>query len=210
MTQWACRSTADVVTELLAALGRPAGRAAVLAIDGRSAGGKSTFAERVAAAVPGAVVVHTDDVAWWESFFGWDHLMAAGVLEPARRGEPVRYRPPAWDNRERPGAIEIPAGAPLVVVEGVGAGRRSLTGLVDAVVWVQSDAAEARRRGIARDGGDRRAAEFWDEWDAEELPFLAADRPWERAIMVVCGTPHLTEFASVAATKVLVATPDRL
>jgi hypothetical protein len=208
ISSWAVRPLGDVVAELVLALGEPVGRPAVLAVDGRSAGGKSTFAARVAAAVAGAVVVHTDDVAWWESFFGWDHLITAGVLEPARRGGPVRYRPPAWDSRARAGAIEVPAGTRLLVVEGVGAGRRSLSGLVDAMVWVQSDGLEARRRGIERDGGDRGAADFWDEWDAQERPFLAQDRPWERAHLIVCGTPELAWPAPIDPGTVLVAAPE--
>jgi hypothetical protein len=116
----------------------------------------------------------------------------------------VSYRPPAWDTRDRPGAIEVPAGTPLVVVEGVGAGRRSLGGLVDAGVWVQSDAAEARRRGIERDGGDQGAVDFWEQWNAEEIPFPAQDRPWERVRMIVCGTPELTGVARTDPTDVLV------
>ncbi len=201
---WVPRPLADVVTHLLTVVGAPSGRPAILAVDGRSGSGKSTFAERVTAAVPGAVVVHTDDVAWWESFFGWDHLMASGVLEPARRGEGVRFRPPAWEERGREGAIEVPDGARLVVVEGDGASRRSLAHLLDGAVWVQSDADDARRRGIERDGGTQEAADFWDEWDAEEVPFFDADRPWERADLVVCGTPHLTGVAHDAVTEVLV------
>lgn len=38
----------------------------------------------------------------------------------------------------------------------------------------------------------RAAESFWDEWEAEESPFLAADRPWERADAILCGTPELT------------------
>jgi hypothetical protein len=201
---WRACPLVDVVAELLAALGRPTTRPAVLAVDGRSASGKSTLAARLAAAVPGSSVVHTDDVAWWESFFGWDHLMAAGVLEPLWRGEAVRYRPPAWDARERDGAIEVPAGSPLVIVEGVGASRRSLLPLLDGAVWVQSDLHEARRRGIERDLAHGGTEEFWDEWDREELPFLAEDRPWERAVQVLCGTPELLDVPHDPDVEVVV------
>jgi hypothetical protein len=172
-------------------------RPVIVAVDGRQGSGKTTVAERLAAAVTGGVVVHTDDLAWWESFFAWDHLMATGVLLPLRRGEDVAYRPPAWNARARPGAVEVPASAPLVVVEGVGSSRRSLTPLLDAAVWVQADHVEATRRGIERDGGTPEAAAFWHEWAAEEEPFLAADRPWERAAATVCGTPGLLDPLTV-------------
>ncbi len=190
-------------------VGSPEGRPPVLAVDGRSGGGKSSFADRFAAAVPGTAVVHTDDVAWWESYFGWEQLMASGVLEPARRGEPVRFRPPAWEARGREGAIEVPRGTRLVVVEGDGASRRALTHLLDGAVWVQSDVADARRRGIERDGGTRDAAEFWDSWESEEVPFFEADRPWERADLVVCGTPYLAGVEYDPATEMLVGCPLR-
>jgi hypothetical protein len=81
------------------------------------------------------------------------------VLQPIRTGQPVGYRPPGWE----------------------------FAHLLDAVVWVQSDYAEAERRGIARDvasgvNGDRvAAAAFWHSWMAEELRFLEHQRPWERA-----------------------------
>ncbi len=90
----------------------------------------------------------------------------------------------------------MPVGRELLIVEGVGAGRRELTTLLDAVVWVQSDYEEAERRGIARDvaqgvnGDQEETVAFWHEWMAEELDFLARQRPWERACAVVAGTPH--------------------
>lgn len=183
----------------------------VVAVDGRSGSGKSTFAERLRASVAGSEVVHTDDVAWWESFFGWDDLLVEGVLVPASRGEVVRYRPPAWDRRGREGAIAVQAGVPVLVVEGVGASRQSLGPWLHASVWVQSDLGEARRRGVDRDGGTAEAEAFWDEWANEELQFLAEDRPWERARFVVCGTPHLVAVAYDHETEVLVAdAPDDL
>jgi energy-coupling factor transporter ATP-binding protein EcfA2 len=172
------------------------GRPRIVAVDGRGGSGKSTLAAQLHAAVPESVVVHTDDVAWHHSFFDWTDLLARDVLEPLRRGEAVRYRPPGWQAKGRPGAIEVLAGLELVLVEGVGAGRRELAHLLDAVVWVQSDAAEAERRGIARDaaagahGDSEGATRFWHEWMSQELPFVAAQRPWERATVIARAPPR--------------------
>jgi hypothetical protein len=172
-------------------VGAPAGRPPVLAVDGRSSGGKTTLAGRLAAAVPGAVVVHTDDVAWWHAAFDWVDLLVDGVLAPVRHGAAVSYRPPKWDERGRPGAIEVPAGASLVVIEGVGAGRRELTGLIDGVVWVQTDPEETTRRDAVRVAAGEITPSNYAAWMAEEAPFVAAQRAWERAFVTVCGSPTL-------------------
>ena len=172
-------------------VGTPAGRPPVLAVDGRSSGGKTTLAGRLAAEVPGAVVVHTDDVAWWHAAFDWVDLLIDGVLAPVRRGTAVSYRPPKWDERGRPGAIEVPSGASLVVVEGVGAGRRELISLVDGVVWVQTDPDEAARRDAVRVAAGEITPSNYAAWMAEEAPFVAAQRAWERAFVTVCGSPTL-------------------
>jgi energy-coupling factor transporter ATP-binding protein EcfA2 len=169
----------------------PGARPGVLAVDGRSASGKSTLAAALSRAVPGSVVVHTDDLAWHQSFFDWAGLLVDGVLVPVHAAQEVRYRPPAWEERSREGAIAVPSGCPLVIVEGCGAARRELTPWTDVAVWVQSDTAKAKTRGLVRDGGSAEAEAFWTEWMAEELPFFAQDRPWERADMVVSGMPEL-------------------
>jgi hypothetical protein len=70
---------------------------------------------------------------------------------------------------------------------------------------VQSDVDQAKRRCTARDGGDAAAEAFWREWMDEERPFLARERPWERADVVVVnvdrhdgigGTVTATEWRS--------------
>jgi hypothetical protein len=100
--------------------------------------------QHVSGRIPGAAIVHTDNVAWYECAFNWVGLLTSGVLEPVRRGEAVAFCPPAWDARSREGAIEVPAGIALLLVEGVGSGRRSLAPLLDAVVYVQRDAEVSR------------------------------------------------------------------
>ncbi|MEU8244248.1 hypothetical protein AB0C07_38840 [Actinoplanes missouriensis] len=93
--RWRDRSWDDFVAAVLAAGGTPAGRPLLIAVDGRGGSGKTTLAGRLAERIPGSAVVHTDDVAWWHSRFGWADLMTAGVLEPLRAGAAVRLRPPA-------------------------------------------------------------------------------------------------------------------
>lgn len=160
----------------------------VLLVDGRSGGGKTTFAERAARLLEGAVV-HSDDLAWNHDAVAWDELAVTHVLEPWRRGEAIDFHPPAWVTHGRDGAVAVPEGVRVLVLEGVGAGRASLAAHADAVVWVQSDRLEARARGLRRDvelgRTPEEAEQFWDGWMGAEEPFLAADRPWERASLVV-------------------------
>lgn len=187
---WVATKLADLVAGLPPAAGRPT----LVGVDGRSASGKSTLADRLVAEVVGAVVVHTDDLAWWEPMFEWGHLLLDDVLGPLRAGHDVSFTPPAWSQRGRPGSIDVPASAPLVLIEGVGAGQEGVRELLDALIWVQSDFGQAERRGLERDiaagtNGDEAASiEFWHEWMAHERKFLAADRPWERADWVVAGS----------------------
>jgi hypothetical protein len=114
----------------------------------------------------------------------------------------VAYRPPAWDARDRPGAVTVPAGVTMLVVEGVGSSRPALAHLLDASVWVQSDLAELDRRNAVRVGAGEMSPAGFDSWMPEELPFLAADRPWERTGLVVTDTrslPHDPDIELVVA-----------
>jgi hypothetical protein len=193
---WRVESLAAFTGALVQSAGSPAGRPRVVAVDGRGGGGKSTLAARLSALLAGSVVVHTDDVAWWHSRFGWDDLMVEGILLPLHAGRDVHYQPLGWAPRGRTGYIDVPAGAPTVIIEGVGASRREVTGLIDAAVWVQSDFDQAQSRGVQRDVlrdglAPDVALRGWQEWQDEEVPFLVADRPWERAGFVVAGTPEL-------------------
>ena len=135
------------------------GRPAVLAIDGRSNNGKTTLAARISELVPGSVVIHTDDIAWAHSRFGWADLLIDGILVPVHHGRAVSYRPPRWDEHGREGSIEVPAGCPLLIIEGDGAGRREVAHLIDTVIWVQADEREAGRRTAAR-AANRPAADL--------------------------------------------------
>jgi uridine kinase len=200
----------DFAHSLLAARDPPL-RPRILAVDGRSGSGKTTLADRLCQLLPGVAVVHTDDVAWNHSRFGWDDLMLAGILEPLHAGRDVHYQPPAWQPHGRSGCIDVSADTSTVVIEGVGASRRQVAHLIDVAIWVQSDFAGAKRRGLRRDmvdhGFDEAAAlQNWDDWAAEEVPFLVQDRPWQRADVIAATAPVL---AHDPQTEVVIAPPLR-
>jgi hypothetical protein len=203
---------AEPLSTVIEALTRPGpgrvvcGRPVVLAVDGRSNGGKTTLAARIGEAVPGSAVVHTDDIAWAHSRFGWADLLIEGILAPAHQGRAVSYRPPRWAEHGREGSIEVPADCPLLVIEGDGAGRREVADLIDALIWVQSDEREAERRVLTRIGKPNEAPTLWHhrEWMTEEIPSNAAQRAWERADVIVCGTP---EIPWDPVTEIVVAPP---
>jgi hypothetical protein len=149
---------------------------------------------------------NTDDIAWWHSRFGWDDLLIGGILAPARAGQPMSYRPPQWEERQRPGAIEVPADCSLLIIEGVGAARRESAHLTEAAIWVQSDEQETEQRNLARVGqpGGPATVQHLRDWMAEEIPFLAGQRPWEHADLIACGTPRITNDPG---TDLVVAPP---
>ncbi len=169
----------------------------VIAVDGRSGAGKSTFAKRLATAAQGAgksaVCLEADDVMWWEPMWQWAPVADRGIFGPLSAGEDIDFVPPQWGLRGRQGSIGVPVGTEVVIWEGVGASQLALARYLDYVIWVQSDCRTARRLGLARDtaagvnGGTDEAEAFWDQWSESEQIFLETDRPWDRADRVVLG-----------------------
>jgi hypothetical protein len=175
----------------------------LVAVDGRGSGGKTSLSARLAATIPGTVVVHTDDIAWNHAVLAWDDLLVEGILKPVRAGRAVSYRPPQWDLRERAGSIDVPADCPLLIVEGVGSGRRSLADHYDAVIWVESPAALTEERNGARVAAGETTPENYELWMAEENPFVEEQRTWERADLVVAGYPvvHADQITEVVISR---------
>ena len=163
----------------------------IVAVDGRSGGGKSTLAAQLQRHIANAVIIHTDDVAWHHSFFDWCDLLIDGVLRPARANRKVDFRPPAWVRRGRQGSISVGEACEVIILEGVGASRREIWPWLTASIWIQSDMDAAERRGLARDGDTAEAQRFWREWMREENAFLELQQPWLRAAAIVNGTPSM-------------------
>jgi uridine kinase len=149
----------------------------LVGVDGHAGSGKSTFAGQLAGALGGAPVLHLDDIASHEELFDWTERLLDQVIEPLRRGATAHYAPYDWRARRFGPARPLPP-APVVLVEGVGAGRRALRPFLAHLLWMELPREQSWARGRSRDGEEQR--EFWDGWVPAERRHFADDpsRPY--------------------------------
>lgn len=157
-----------------------------IGVDGKGAAGKTTLAERIAAALPGAVVVHIDDFAR-PDVQGWERArFVAQVLEPLLAGRSARYQ--RWDWGSNTGAEwhEIAVGHP-VVVEGVSSTDVRLGVPWDFTIWVEVSREARLARALERDGPD--LLDRWlTDWMPSEDAYEAEQRPQDRVDLIVDGS----------------------
>lgn len=157
----------------------------LIAVDGHAGSGKSTFAGRLAAALDGAPVLHLDDIASHERLFDWTDRLMTQVIEPLSRGEAGAYLPYDWNARAFGPARPLPP-APVILLEGVGAGRRALRPFLAELLWMELPREESWARGRRRDGAAQR--EFWDGWVEAERAHFATDPTRPHAGLLVRQT----------------------
>ncbi|MFH9588858.1 uridine kinase [Streptomyces luteogriseus] len=144
----------------------------LVGVDGHAGSGKSTFAERLAAALDGAPVLRLDDIASHDALFDWTGRLLDQLIEPLSHGRTAHYARYDWRAR-RFGSPRPLAPAPVILVEGVGAGRRALRPHLALLLWMDLPREEAWERGRSRDGAEQR--EFWDGWVPAERRHFADD-----------------------------------
>ncbi|MCW2868634.1 MAG: 4-amino-4-deoxy-L-arabinose transferase [Marmoricola sp.] len=172
------------VVERLAARPATLGKGRLLCVDGPAGSGKTTLAAAVAALVPDAQVVHTDDL-----LPGWSGLpllsgRLEGLLRPLGRGGPGTFRRWDWTASDWAGTVTVPPG-PLLVLEGVGSGAAAYADLRTLLVWVEAPHDLRMRRGLERDGDA--FAPHWQRWAEAEAELFARERTRDRADLVVDG-----------------------
>ncbi|MFJ4688546.1 uridine kinase [Streptomyces sp. NPDC088789] len=166
----------------LSALPPSCGPVRLIGVDGYAGSGKTTLAARLAAALGGASVLHLDDIASHAELFGWTDRLLEQVIAPLARGEDARYAPYDWRARAFGAPRTLPA-APVVIVEGVGAGRRALRPWLARLLWMDVPREEAWARGRSRDGAEQR--DFWAGWVEAERRHFAEDpsRPFAEQLV---------------------------
>ncbi|MFF5568925.1 hypothetical protein ACFY7Z_22985 [Streptomyces sp. NPDC012623] len=174
----------DLTTSAAALRAAPpsCGPVRLVAVDGHAGSGKSTFADRLAAALDGAPVLRLDDLASHRHLFAWTERLTEQVVEPLSRGATAHFRAYDWTARRFDAPRTLPP-APVVVVEGVGAGRRALRPYLARLFWMDRGAEESWRRGRRRDGPAQSG--FWDGWTVAETRHFEVDpsRPFADALV---------------------------
>ncbi|WP_326726274.1 MULTISPECIES: hypothetical protein [unclassified Streptomyces] len=174
------------LASLLRRLPPSCGPVRLIGVDGHAGSGKTTFAARLATELGGAPVLHLDDIATHEELFAWDGRLLREVIEPLRHGETARYAPYDWTARSFGPVRELPP-APVIILEGVGAGRRALRPYLARLLWMELPHGEAWTRGRRRDGEAQ--GEFWDGWVSAERRHFAEDpsRPFADLLARQCS-----------------------
>ncbi|MGH8914008.1 MAG: uridine kinase family protein [Acidimicrobiia bacterium] len=179
-------------------LARDRGRPLLVAIDGRTAAGKSTLAAKVAAQV-GAVVIDGDDFYAGGTAAEWDAMSAAEkvdhcidwrrqrpVLEALSRGERAAWFEYDWDADDGRLAEKatICEPAPIIILEGAYSARPEMADMFDLRVLVDAPADLRRERLIRREGKDYQ--EDWNaRWDEAEQWYFAEVMPPEEFDLVL-------------------------
>ncbi|MFI1163946.1 uridine kinase [Streptomyces sp. NPDC020801] len=171
----------------------------LVGIDGHAGSGKSTFAGQLAEALDGAPVLHLDDIASHQEPFTWDGRLLTEVIEPLTRGATAHYSPYDWRTRRFGGARALPP-APVILIEGVGAGRRALRPHLALLLWMELPHTAAWARGRSRDGEEQR--EFWDGWVEGERRHFTEDPSRPFADLLVRQLPEGYEVLSGPAGTV--------
>jgi len=175
------KSVVDPVAAVVGALDGKDGTRWI-GVDGKGATGKTRLADRIAAALPGSVVVHVDDFAR-PDVRGWERdRFIRQVVKPLLAGRPGRYQ--RWDFDRNVGVEwhTVPSGVP-VVVEGVSATDERLGIPWDFTIWVEVPYRVRLARALERDGPER--MDLWlTDWMPSEDAYEAAQRPQDRVNLV--------------------------
>ncbi len=156
-----------------------------IGVDGFGGAGKTTFAERIAAAVPRATVVHVDDFARpWIAEWDYDRFRT-DVVAPIVAGRTARYQRYDWPTETLAEWHDLEPGR-VIVSEGVSSTRPE-TGVPWALtIWVEAPREVRLQRALDRDGPDL-MARWLDDWLPSEQAWAQRARPLEWIDLVIPG-----------------------
>lgn len=187
ITDWDQVSLPNLVEKITSKSPKP-----LILIDGAAGSGKTTLAKILAERLQANLVL-TDELCWNADPVQWDGEMLDNIILPWQAGNDVTYRPTGWVKENRLGSLDVDPDKALII-EGMGAIRKTLREKATFSIWVDVEPGLARARVIERDlasGADGGTVEsitgFADWWDSLLNPLFIEEKPWEFADVIISG-----------------------
>jgi len=194
INSWSVESLPNLAIKILRFSPKP-----LVLVDGVAGSGKTTIAKKLVY-ILNANLVQSDDVSWYADPIHWDDEMLEGIVNPWLNGNDVAYKPTGWIKKNRHGSIDVNPDKALVI-EGMGACRKTLRTLATYSIWVDTEPKIARARVVKRDiangengGTVESISEFADYWDNMLTPFFLKEESWKYVDVIVSGSQ--ADFAS--------------
>lgn len=160
-------------------------RPTLIAVDGRSGSGKSTFATDLAKYLEATASVAI--LRLEELYHGWDGLHRSfdlynQLLPQLADGQGITY--PIWNwEADTLGAPKNLVPADVVIIEGVGALHGGAREFLDLGIWLEAPENFRRDRALARDG--QTYSPYWQMWAEQEERYLQAQQPSQAATLMM-------------------------
>jgi uridine kinase len=159
------------------------GACGVIAVDGFSGSGKSSFAQRLALELDASVINTDDFVPGWDGLKASIDLLEEWILAPVSRGEAARWRRFDWELSRTTEWVDV-APSSILIVEGCGVACEQVSKYYSYVVWV--NAAESLRLDRLPQRFDwEMYRPFVEIWAQQERELRAGDDVATRADLIV-------------------------
>jgi hypothetical protein len=172
---------ADVLRGLPDATG--GGHCRVIAVDGLSGAGKTSFARRLASELDAPVLSSDDLVPGWDGLAESVGLLTDWVLRPLADGKPARWRRYDW-LAARPGEWVTVEPAEFLIVEGCCVGAPPAAAYLSYLIWLDAQEADRRARLELREDWHWYAPHA-AAWARQEAVIQSAARTPERANLII-------------------------
>ncbi len=196
----------QMVHHIVAFIERTPGRRLVIAIDGRTGAGKTTFGRRIAGLVgePVCILEVESFIEGWNGLSSGVQSIAQNIVIPFKDKGCAHAREWDWHRGRWRGTSRIPAvgQARVLLLVGCGSSSAALAPHLDASLWIDCPEELRRARVRAREGDP---GTWWDLWTRQENELLADHDSPARATWRVQSTPRISTTATLSPSPEAIA-----
>ncbi|MCP3764973.1 uridine kinase [Domibacillus sp. A3M-37] len=178
----------------------------IIGIDGASASGKSTIADKLRKLDNRVVIVHMDDFYRPSEEqkainpeviggnFDWKRVCEQ-VLTPLSHNKFGRYQRYDWDTDQMAEWHDVPTGG-ILIIEGCYSIRKELLPLYDVRIWIDSPKQTSLERIVQREQVGTGNRYLWENvYRPDEEKYIEVQRSWEHADLIIDGTGQIGDIS---------------